>query len=156
MRHFVIVFNRSYQGLTQEFYNICYDFKTLWSYRLDFYSKKYKSEGLDDKTLNVIIDLVEDNFKEWISFFNALKDNKKVTSFIYKYVDTANVNENLKLVNDEYNKFKKVKLNYVKELLDKAKEHDLFKIHTYELTNRLTDEEKTKLYKRYNKYALKI
>lgn len=148
--------SHSYQGLTEEYDNICYSFPTLWSYRLDFYSKQYKTNGLDDKTLNVIIDLVEDNFNEWINFLGALKDNKKVTSFIYKYIDTKDVNKNLKLVNEEYNKFKKNKLNYVKELLDKAKDHNLFKIHTYELTKRLTENEKQELYKRYNKIIKKV
>ncbi len=146
----------SYQGLTEEYDNICYNFSTLWSYRLDFYSKQYKNTGLDDKTLNVIIDLVEDNFNEWMNFLTSLRDNTQVTSFIYKYIDTTDANKNLELVNKQFNKFKKNKLNYIKELLEKGKDHVLFKIHTYELTKRLTDEEKQKLYKRYNKIIKKV
>ena len=126
----------SYQGLTDEYYNICYDFETLWSYRLDFYSKEYKEKGLDDKTLNVIADLLDDNFKTWINFLESLRDNKKITSFIYKYVEVDSVKETLGKVENEYKIFKNDKINYVKKLLESAKEHSLFKIEAYSLTKK--------------------
>lgn len=146
----------SYRGLTHEYYNICYDFKTLWSYRLDFYSKKYISGDLDNKTLNVVIDLLQDNFKMWIKFLKQLKDNKKETSFIYKYVDISDVTNTIDLVNMEYNEFKSDKLAYTKKLLNSGKEHPLFKIKTYELSKRLTNEETNKLYERYKKIIRKL
>ena len=43
----------SYEGVVDGYYNICYDFNALWSYRLEFYSKIYKEKGLDNKTLEV-------------------------------------------------------------------------------------------------------
>lgn len=146
----------SYQGLTDEYYNIAYDFDVLWSYRLDFYSKKYQAEGLDDKTLNVIVDLVDDNLKTWISFLESLIDNKKVTSFIYPYFDSSNANDNLTKVKNEYQKFKKDKLTYTKELLNKAKEHPLFKIPTYSLDKKMSQDNMLKLYKRYKKIVRKM
>ena len=130
----------SYQGLTEEYYNICYEFETLWAYRLEFYSKEYKKNGLDDKTMKVIIDLINDNFITWINFLESLRDNKKITAFIYKYVDTTDVKENLKQVNDEYKKFNKNKSKYTKELLELGKEHPVFKIHTYNLSKKMTPE----------------
>ena len=146
----------SYQGLTEEYYNICYEFETLWAYRLEFYSKKYHENDLDEKTLNVVIDLLNDNLVTWINFLESLRDNKKITSFIYKYVDTTGVKENLKKVNDEYQAFKKDKVEYTKELLDLGKGHPLFKIHTYNLSKKMTPENMLKLEKRYKKTITKM
>ncbi len=146
----------SYQGLTEEYYNICYEFETLWAYRLEFYSKEYKKNGLDDKTMKVIIDLINDNFITWINFLESLRDNKKITAFIYKYVDTTDVKENLKQVNDEYKKFNKNKSKYTKELLELGKEHPVFKIHTYNLSKKMTPENMLKLEKRYKKIITKM
>lgn len=146
----------SYQGLTDEYYNICYDFETLWSYRLDFYSKEYKEKGLDDKTLNVIADLLDDNFKTWINFLESLRDNKKITSFIYKYIEVDSVKETLGKVENEYKIFKNDKINYVKKLLESAKEHSLFKIEAYSLTKKMTPENMLKVYKRYKKIIRKM
>ena len=146
----------SYQGLTEEYYNICYEFETLWAYRLEFYSQKYHENILDDKTINVVIDLLNDNLVTWINFLESLRDNKKVTSFIYKYVDTTNVKENLNKVKDEYNKFKKDKVTYTKELLEVGKEHPLFKIHTYNLSKKMSSENMLKLEKRYKKIITKM
>ena len=146
----------SYQGLTEEYYNICYEFETLWSYRLEFYSKQYKINGLDDKTLNVIADLLNDNLKTWIIFLESLKNNQKITSFIYKYVDTTDVNNNLNKVKEEYNKFKIDKISYVKALLDSGKNHQLFKIHTYNLSKKMSEENMQKLYNRYKKIIKKM
>ena len=141
----------SYQGLTYEYYNICYEFETLWSYRLEFYSKKYNSGELDDDTFNVIIDLLEDNLKTWSNFFLGLKTKDKIVSFIYPYVDIANLDKNIELLNVEIDKFNGDKLDYVKNLLVIGREHDLFKIHSYNLSKKMAQEDMKKLYYRYKK-----
>ena len=141
----------SYQGLSEEYYNIPYDFPTLWSYRLSFYSSEYQKNGLDDKTINVLVDLLNDNFKTWIKCFESLRDNGQLTSFIYQYIDLKNIDTNLGKVKEEYHNFKEDKINYVKELLTKGTDHQLFKIDTYILDKKMTPDNMLKLYKRYKK-----
>lgn len=146
----------SYQGLTDEYYNICYDFETLWSYRMDFYSKKYDNNELDNKTLRVVADLLEDNLNTWINFLEALRDNGKIVSFIAPYVDATGASDNLKLVQLEKEKFMKDKLEYTKELLTLKKEHQLFKIHAYTLSEKMSSEDLKKLYYRYRKIIRRV
>ena len=146
----------SYQGLTDEYYNICYDFETLWSYRLDFYSKKYDNDELDEKTLKVIIDLLEDNLMTWINFLKSLKNKDKIVSFIYPYINTSNIDKNLSLVKEEYEKFKKNKSKYTRELLKEKKEHKLFKIQAYSLDKKMSEEDMKKLYHRYKRVIKKV
>jgi len=148
--------SHSYQGLTDEYYNICYNFESLWSYRLDFYSKKYKNNELDEKNLKIVILLLEDNLLFWRKFFKALKTKDKVVSFILPYIDLVGLDDNIKLLEGEYKKFKDDKLNYVKDLLSKGREHELFKIKTYELSEKMSLDNMKKLYYRYKKIIRKM
>lgn len=141
----------SFPGVMEEYHNICYDFDSLWAYRLDFYSKEYKKGNVDDDTMNVIIDLLDDNLKSWISCLKSLKEKKKETSFIDKYVDKSDLSENLNKVIKEYDKFNKDKLSYTKSLLEEAREHILFTIPTYMQTKKMTEEDMIKLNNRYKK-----
>lgn len=146
----------SYPGLTHAYYNVCYEFETLWSYRLEFYSKKYKSDGLDDKTFNLIIDLVEDNLKTWLNFFENLKNGGSVTSFIEPYVDKSGLEDNILLLDSEYEAFCSNKLDYVKDILTSGREHQLFKIHAYKLTKKMAEDDMKKLYFKYKKVIRKM
>lgn len=146
----------SYQGLTEEYYNICYDFETLWSYRLKFYSEIYKEGKLNDKTINLIIDLLDDNLKTWIDFFMALKYKDKKVSFILPYVNTTNLDTNIKLLNNEIKKYEKDKVGYITRLLELGQEHELFKIHPYNLSEKMSEENMKKLYYKYKKIIRKM
>jgi len=146
----------SYQGVDEEYYNICYEFETLWSYRLDYYSREYKKNGLDDATLNVIIELLEDNLITWKNFLYALKNDEKIVSFIIKYIDIKNIDTNIEMVEEEIIKFQNDKLEYTKELLELAKEHNLFKIPYYNLSKKMSEEDMQKLYNKYKKVIRKM
>lgn len=146
----------SYNGLTDEFYNICYDFGALWSYRLKYYSSLYKKNKLDFKSLSLVIELLEDNLNTWKAFFKALKNKEKIVSFILPYINTEGLDENIDLLDIEYKKFMKNKANYTKSLLDLGEEHQLFKIHSYNLSEKMSKENMRKLYKRYKKIIRKM
>lgn len=146
----------SYQGLTDEYYNICYEFETLWTYRLYFYSDLYKNNRLDNRTLDLVVDLLEDNLMVWNNFFRALKNGDRIVQFILPYVDTNGIDENMKLLDIEIKKFEKDKKEYTKDLLCTGKEHNLFKIHTYNLSKKMTEEDMKKLYYRYKRIIRKI
>lgn len=146
----------SYPGVTDKYYNVCYEFETLWAYRLKFYSDKYKDGVLDNKTLEVVIQLLEDNLKTWIEFLNDMKIGNKIVSFILPYVDLKNINENKSLVEKEYKQFCKDKKTYTIDLLKVGEDHNLFKIHTYNLSKKMTPENMKKLYYRYKKVIRKM
>lgn len=146
----------SYQGLTEEYYNICYEFDTLWGYRLEFYSQMYKENKLDNETIKVVVDLLEDNLSTWKNFFMSLKSNEKITSFIYPYVDTKDLEKNISLLEVQCKEFKKDKTNYTKNLLEVGTEHPLFQIHSYNLSKKMTDDNMKKLYYRYKKTIKKM
>ena len=146
----------SYQGLDYEYYNICYDFETLWSYRLKFYSEIYKNNNLDNDTLSLVVDLLEDNLKTWKNFFYNLKSKGEITSFIYPYVDTTDLDNNIKLLEKEIKKFNHQKEEYTKQLLDLGMNHDLFKIHSYNLSKKMTEESMRKLQKKYKNIITKM
>ena len=146
----------SYQGLTDEYYNICYDFETLWSYRLKFYSDVYKQGKLNDNTLSLIIDLLDDNLKTWIDFFYSLKRQDKKVSFILPYINTDGLDENIEILEKEIEKYDKQKIEYTKELLKLGHEHNLFKIHSYNLSKKMSEENMKKLYYNYKKIIRKM
>lgn len=146
----------SYPGLTDEYYNICYSFPSLWDTRLKFYSEKYSNGELDDKTLEIVIDLLSDNLNFWFTFLNDLKNNNKIVSFILPYVELDELDLNIEKVKDELNKFNENKESYTKNLLSVGKEHVLFKLKSYELLKKMTDDDMLKLYKRYKKIIKKM
>lgn len=146
----------SYQGLDEEYYNIAYDFETLWSYRLEFYSNLYKKEKLDNKTIDYIVELLDDNLKTWINFLNALKNKEKKVSFIIKYMKIENLEENINLLSTEIEKYNKNKKEYTINLLSQGKEHNLFKIHNYNLNNKMSENDMKKVYHKYKKIIRKM
>ena len=141
----------SYQGLDYEYYNICYEFETLWSYRLKYYSEVYKNGKLDSNTMFLIIELMDDNLKTWLDFFYSLKNKNKKVSFILPYVNTNGLEENINKLENEIEKYNTDKVKYTKELLELGYEHDLFKIHAYNLSEKMSDENMKKLYYKYKK-----
>lgn len=146
----------SYQGLDYEYYNICYDFETLWAYRLYFYSDLYNNDKLDDKSLELVIDLLSDNLYTWQSFMQELKKNDSKVSFIYQYVEPTNLDLAIEELATEIAAFNKDKKKYTTELLKLKKEHPLFKIKTYNLSKKMDVENMKKLYHRYKPLIRKV
>ena len=116
----------------------------------------YKEGKLNDKTINLIIDLLDDNLKTWIDFFMALKYKDKKVSFILPYVNTTNLDTNIKLLNNEIKKYEKDKVGYITRLLELGQEHELFKIHPYNLSEKMSEENMKKLYYKYKKIIRKM
>ena len=146
----------SYPGITDGFYNVCYDFQSLWSYRLEFYSNLLNKGELSQDNLNLVIEFMEDNFKTWIDFFDNLKNNKRITSFIYKYIDLTDLDKNITLLNKEYKLFLSNKEKYTKELLKMGLNHPLFKIKSYNLSKKMSEEDMIKVYKKYKHIIKKM
>ena len=146
----------SYPGITKEYYNVCYDFSSAWSYRLEFYSNIYKKDGLSDKYLNMLCEMLEDNLNNWMKFFNDMLNKSENTDLIYNLVNTFGLEDNISLLQKEIDLFNKNKKDYLIELFNKEKEHNLFKIKTYCLDKRQTSDFKINRYNRYIKVFKKI
>ena len=146
----------SFQGLDYEYYNICYEFDQFWTYRLNYYSDLYNKNELDVKTLNVVVDLLDDNIYTWKKFLYALKNKEEVVSFIMEFMKIENLDENIKLLDNEIKNYEKNKINYTKRLLELGKEHELFNIYSYSVNRKQAPEVSKKVYDRYHKIVKKI
>ena len=146
----------AYPGLTDEYYNTCYKFSSLWSTRLSFYSDKYKNGELNDKDLNLVLDLLENNLNFWPKFFQQLKNKDKKVSFILPFINIDDLDENIQKLNVECERFQKDKLSYLKELLTLGKNHPLHQIKQYSLSEKLSYQDMQKIYKKYKKIVRKM
>ncbi len=147
---------KDYPGVTDDFYSDPFGFDGFWNNRGKYYRNLYLNNELDDKDFKIYLDLLEDNLNFYHKYFQELKDNSEIVTFIRPYMDLTNLEIDTKIFEQEYQKFHKNKVNYAKELLEKGLEHPIFVIKKYKLTKRLNEEEGNKLYKRYKKIVKKM
>lgn len=140
---------KSYPGVTEIYYNVPFDINSLWSYRFKYYSDLFKNNELNDKYFDMLNDILNDNFIEWLKFFNRLKNNDKSVELIKEYIKYDDLDKEIKKLETEYNKYKNNELKYLKEFLNKGIDHNLFKIKTYRLERKTSLEFRKKLYNQY-------
>lgn len=145
----------SYPGVTEYYYNVCYDFNAVWEYRLNYYSNLKKQSLYKKEYDTLLIEMLEDNLFTWKKFFEDIIKKEKNTQLIYDLINKDGIEEELKKLNLEIVSFKKNKLNYLYRLLDLGKNHELFKIKTYKLDN-YDFEFKKKVYSKYNKLIKRV
>ncbi len=144
-------------GHLHEFENRYYDFafmfKQAWNYRLKYFSE---IENLTKEEKELVVDIVEDNFKAWIKYFDNISNKDKSVEIIYDTLDLENFSDNKKRLLDEYNKFIEDKMSYSMKILEMKLEHPLFKIKNYKETKRINLDFKKKISKKYKSLFIKI
>ena len=157
------IFSNAYQpaiypsGQMHEFknkyYNFPFLFSQVWDYRLKYFSELHE---INEKEIELVINIMNDNFKAWTNFFKDIDNKSENMNLIY---DTLNLDEfesNQKELKKEYEKFEKDKRNYVLQLLEQKKSHPLAKIKNYQELHRLDKEFKKKIEKKYTPLLKKI
>lgn len=116
------------KGFSSIYYNVGFDINTLWSYRFDYFSKLYKENTLLNSDIEMLNELLEENFNGWILFLEELNEDAEATQFIAKNLEYYDAKSNLDFVKKEFNKFLQDKEGYLKELLDQGKSHIIFSV----------------------------
>lgn len=131
-------FNNTYQphvyptsirkGFSSVYYNVGFDINTLWAYRFDYFSNLYKENKLLDSDIEMLKELLEENFNGWILFLEELDENAEAIEFIAKNLEYYDAKSNLDFVKKEFDKFLQDKEGYLKNLLSEGKSHALFTV----------------------------
>jgi len=148
--------SKSYPGVTDKYYNLFFDLETLWSYRLYFYSDLYKSGKLETQFYPLLIDILEDNFITWIECLNLLKNKDKSMEIIEDRLDKSSLNNDLKIIKEEYQFFIKNKEEYMLNFLLLGKDHKLFKLKKYNISRGTSKNFRKKLYEKERNTFKKI
>lgn len=139
------------------FYNFPFLFSQVWDYRLKYFSEVNNTQKLSEDEIDLVIEILDDNFKTWLKYFADIKKKDKSIELIYDALDLTNIDISEKEVKEEYNNFKKDKKNYTFNLLDKKNEHELFKIQDYYANKKMgNDETKKEVTRKYKKFVRKI
>ena len=147
----------SYPGVTDNYYNALFDFNNVWCYRFKYYSEMFTQSGkLDKATMNMLLELLDDNLNTWQIILDKLKTNDKSMQLIIKYVDLFGLEEAISKLNKEIKTYKSNKIGYLESLLINGTKHNLFSIKTFVLDKKLSKEDKKNIYFRYKKILNKI
>lgn len=135
-----------YRGCTDYFYGESFDMNTLWSYRLEYYSKLYLENKLIDFDYVVLTHLMDDNFVELNNIYKKILERNDKIEFFYKNSEISyeQIQLDSDLVKDEYIKYQKNKIEYINNLLRFGKNHNLFKIHNIDQNKKCKNEVRKK------------
>lgn len=157
------IFSNAYQpaiypsGQMHEFENRFYNFPFLfsqgWDYRLKYFSE---INDLSNDELNLVVDILNDNFKAWIKYFKDIQNKSKSLNLIFDTLELTDFDNNYNILKNEYNDFKKNKSSYAKKVLKLKNKHVLAKIKNYEELNRVNENFKKKMQKKYMKFLKKV
>ena len=157
------IFSNAYQpaiypsGQMHEFENRFYNFPFLfsqeWDYRLKYFSE---IKDLSNDELNLVVDILNDNFKAWLKYFKDIQSKSKSLDLIYDTLDLTDFDNSYNILKNEYKNFKKNKSSYAKKVLELKNEHILAKIRNYEEMNRVNENFKKKIQKKYMKFLKKV
>lgn len=127
------------RGIDYLYYNVGYDQKALWSYRLSHFAELLKENKMTEKDYNNLYELFDDNFKEWIYFLDAIENGSESVSMIKENTFNYFSKEVRNKVNTEIKFYNKDKKAYVNEILCTGNEHRFFKIPTYNQNLKIKD-----------------
>lgn len=125
------------KGYDERRYIEGFQFMHLWDYRFKYFSNLYLAGSLSDNEKQMLEDMLEDNFKGWILYLEKIRDNDIETELLNYNIDVKDIENDIKKVNNEYDKFIKNKSIYLNELFSKGEEHNLFKINSYKMNDKI-------------------
>lgn len=143
-------------GIDFVYYNTGFDFNGCWNYRLKYYRDKFLNNKTSKSENKLINDILNDNFKEAIKFLNYLKTKDEKVELIYSKLDVSNVENDIKLVEQEYLKYQKNNEEYLRKLFLQGESHEIFKLNSYPLNKKLDKSILKKYEKRYLPIVKKV
>ena len=126
-------------GINDIYYNASFNFKNCWEYRIKYYKEKYEKNNLSLNDKKLILDILNDNFKEALEFLKCIKNKSNKIELIYDKLDVSDVVENISFVNNEYEKYKKDSEKYLNELFELGEEHPILKLNSYGWNHKIDD-----------------
>lgn len=127
------------RGVDCLFNNVGYDPGPLWSYRLYLYADLFKNGNISENDYLNLIDILDDNFKEWILFEKQLIE-KNIELDMIQYNSIAhNPVAVLERIETEFQDYQKDKKAYIQALLAEGKNHALFQIPGFNQDNKIKD-----------------
>lgn len=127
------------RGVDDIYYNVGFDIGAFWSYRLSHYSELMKNNALNENDYCTLKELLNDNFKEWIVFLDALINNDSSVNMIYGNAGDYDAGGVKKLVIAEQNLFNSDEKAYINDVLVEGLGHKLFNIPAYNQTTKIKD-----------------
>lgn len=128
------------RGIDYPFYDVAPDFNAVYHYRLEYYKDLYKNNKMESKDWDNVIQLMDDFFKNWISFYVSLVNKGEMTSFIennYKNYDLQSIYEEILSESKKYFQGKK---EYIISFFMSSK-HNIFKIKNIVENNKIKSDE---------------
>lgn len=119
------------RGIDIVHYSVGYDLTALWSYRLSHYSDLKKKGLLDERDIENIKDIMDDNFTEWLTWTDAEINRKYEVNMI---CDNSNIYD-AQAVKDavilEREDYLKDKIAYIYAVLEQGRSHSIYAIPAY-------------------------
>ena len=152
------------RGIDYLYYNVGYDQGALWSYRIQHYSDLYKAGKITSEDVEILKEIFEDNFNEWLRFIDdVLNKNESINMIINNAPDYDPVAVK-KRVSQEYAIYKSSPETYINEILSIGQGHRFFQMPAYVQNGKIQDrqfvgmikEEMTPLFKRIKLMNLKL
>lgn len=145
------------RGIDNIYYDVGYDVGPLWSYRFYLYADLYFNKKITDDDYNLLEEILEDNFNEWISFTKAILNKNKEVEIIIDNSLNYNAENVLKQVEDQHILFLKDKRNYINSIFEQKTSHPFFKISQYTQDNKIKSKEFIKRFQeKYRSFFEKI
>lgn len=127
------------RGVDDIYYNVGFDIGAFWSYRLSHYSELQKNRELTENDYQTLTELLEDNFKEWIVFLDALLERDKSVEMIYGNAGSYDATAVKIAVLAEKDLFEANTVSYIEDVLSKGQAHRLFKIAAFDQVTKIKD-----------------
>lgn len=98
-------------------------FDVFWEQKFIHYADYYKRGKFDERDMNDCIELFDVIFFAWIKFLEPQSEENRV--LLSRFDRNYDYNKHFGIINEEYNKFKTDKKEYVKQYLSVAPKHPL-------------------------------
>ncbi len=127
------------RGIDIVHYSVGYDLTALWSYRLSHYADLKKKGLLDERDIENIKDIMEDNFTEWLTWTDAEIDRTYEANMICDNSDIYDAQAVKNAVLREREEYLKDKVAYINAVLEQGKSHSIYSIPAYAQNRKIKD-----------------
>ncbi|MGI6200337.1 MAG: sulfatase-like hydrolase/transferase [Christensenellales bacterium] len=127
------------KGCTDFFYDVPYEFDTLWQFRLAYYAQRWRAGVLTRRDMEKCVRLMDDNFPEWIRFDQAFVSRAPQMSLIQEAIgaDPAAVARDVTILQGQLARFRQDREGYILDLFERGQAHPLFGVQLLHLDQKL-------------------
>ena len=89
------------------------------------YSEIFGKNEINNKEYKILADMLDDNFKNWIIYLEKIRDKDSETSMLNGNIDVSDIDDDIKQIKVEYEKFSKDNKKYLNSLFEQKENHQL-------------------------------